>query len=63
MVGSSTWVPEWVFRGDKFHGRGNEGARGADRKKIIDDAEIAGYVDRDEEEISFIRVKGVNLAC
>lgn len=61
MVGASASVPERVIGGDEFHGGADEGAGVADRREAIDGAEVAGDVDRDEEEVSVVRVKGANL--
>lgn len=63
VVRSSASVPEWVYGGDELHRGGNESACVANRWKTVNGAEVARHVDGDEEEISFVRVKGSNFAC
>lgn len=62
VVGSSAAVPEWVFGGDEVDGGGYKSSRVANRREVVDGAEVARHVNWDEEEISFVWVKRANLA-
>lgn len=62
VVGASAPIPERVVGGDDVDGGGDEGTSVSDRREAIDGAEVAGHIDRDEEEVRVIGIKSSKLA-
>ena len=57
VVVATGTIPKRVFGGDDVDGGGQEGAGVTNGREAINGAEVAGDVDRDEEEVSLIWVK------
>lgn len=62
VVGALGPIPKGVLRGEEVDSRGQKRPSVADCWEPINGAEVAGHIDRDEEEIGLVRIKGAHFA-
>lgn len=62
VVGALGPIPKRVLGLDELDGGGYESPGVTNGWESIDGAEIAGHVDRNEEEVGFVRVNGQKVA-
>lgn len=62
VIGAFGPVPKRVLRRDELNSRGYERASVPNGREPINGAKVAWHINRNEEEVGFIRVKGPYVA-